>query len=609
MHAIAAALLLAASGHGPCGGASPRLASPFDPATSEGAAIAESGHAEEVRRMCGFVAGTPRLFPLRGLALPVRLAFADPFGLPEIARWATDPAAEVGDRPFRAVARSAARAFGVDDPMPAERSTYTVTRPDQAVFALDFLLNEPSMLVRKALEAAVPADADRAKVARDARAVAPESTGRRGQVMDTVGIAMRASATLDRAALVRAAAHFDEAIKVVADWSTFGPEPVPPELAGAVDGPILAAEQVPELGWLVVGGTGSNRYDMTRVAAVLDAGGDDRYDWGAGVVGNRLVIDLAGNDAHVGARAADGTLPVSGPAGAAFGVGILVDRAGDDTYAGGTWTIGAAFAGIAAVCDLGGNDLYRSETYSQACGGPGGIALLLDAAGNDRYRADGTVPSAYGTPTVHVSFSQGVGFGYRIGASGGVGALVDLAGNDRYESGEFGQGCGYYLSMGILRDGAGSDLYYGNRYAQGTAAHQSFGALLDDAGDDLYWSMTAAGQGAAWDMSSAALVDRAGDDEYRADGGLSQGAAAQQAVGMLLDLGGSDRYRAGGASQGEAGGNEYHWDASRCTSVGLLRDLAGPDRFDRGKHGGERRASGDPTAAQGNGCFGFFVTR
>ena len=76
-----------------------------------------------------------------------------------------------------------------------------------------------------------------------------------------------------------------------------------------------------------------------------------------------------------------------------------------------------------------------------------------------------------------------------------------------------------------------------------------------------------------------------------------------------FDLGGSDRYRAGGASQGEAGGNEYHWDASRCISVGLLRDLAGPNRFDRGKRDGERRASGEADAKQGSGRAGFFVTR
>jgi hypothetical protein len=270
--------------------------------------------------------------------------------------------------------------------------------------------------------------------------------------------------------------------------------------------------------------------------------------------------------------------------------------------------VGAAFAGIGAVCDLGGSDLYVSEMFSQGCGGPGGAALLLDATGGDRNRADGTAPSAYATPTVHCSFSQGVGFGYRAGAVGGVGALVDLAGDDRYEGGEFAQGCGYFLSMGILRDSAGRDLYYGNRYAQGTAAHQAFGALLDDAGDDIYWSMTAAGQGAAWDVSVAVLVDRAGDDRYQADG-LSQGAAAMQAIGFLCDRAGRDDYRAAGASQGSADDNRYHWDATQCTSLGVLQDRDGPNRFNAGRADGERRMTGDAAGTSGQTQWGAFVTR
>ena len=652
MSTFAAAMLLVAAGSGPAGSAiAPRLAAPFDANFPEGQAIGAAERADEVRRLCALFAQAPRQFPTRGLPTPVRLAFVDPFGLPEIARWTTDPAAHPGDRPFRAVAQYAARAWGVNCPVAEERSTYRVTNPQQAIHALDFLLNEPSMIVRRAIDAVVPPPAaepfgppapndvppptvDRAKVARVAIDSAQGSTGRSKQLSDALGLAMQASAAIDRAALVRAAGHLDEAIAVEADWSTFPAVPLPAELAGAVEGGILAAQLVPELGWLVVGGPGPNRYDMTRVAAVFDPAGDDRYDWGNGLLGNRMVIDIAGNDVYAATRGTGGTPPLSGPAGAAFGVcviddwagndryecaqagigaavfgiGILVDRGGDDVYAGGAWTVGAAFAGIGALCDLGGNDLYVSDIFSQGCGGPGGAALLLDAAGDDRYRADGTVPSAYGTPTVHCSFSQGVGFGYRAGAAGGVGALVDLAGNDRYEAGEFGQGCGYFLSMGILRDAGGNDLYYGNRYAQGTAAHQAFGALLDDAGDDLYWSMTAAGQGAAWDMSAAVLVDRAGDDRYQAEG-LSQGAAAQQAIGMLLDLGGRDDYRAGGDSQGAAGGNDYHWDATRCVSVGMLRDLAGPNRFDAGRQDGERRVSGDPAAALGRGSVGVFLAR
>lgn len=632
-----AALLLVLAGSGPAGSsAAPALLSPLDPRSGPGSVLAgNDAAAEDVRRLHALLASAPTLFPLRGIPSAVRIAFVQPFALPELARAVTEPAVADRDRPFRAVARFAARAFGVADPTAEERSTLAISDPQRAVFALDFLLNEPNLILRTALGPAIP-EAGRAAAAREAIADALSTTSRSSRIREPLLDAMRASATLDRAALVRAAAHLDVALEVAGDWKSFEPEQLPAELAGAVDGTVLAAQLVPELGWVVVGGPGDNRYDMSRVAAVFDAGGNDRFEWG-NAQGSRLVIDAAGDDVHTTPPPADPSAPPTGPAGAVggmsviidlagddtyqcvrngigaavLGVGILVDKAGNDVYRGGEWTCGAAFAGIGAVCDAGGNDLYLSECLSQGCGGPGGAGLLADASGNDRYRTDGSVPSAYGTPTVHCSFAQGAGFGYRAGAAGGVGALVDGAGDDRYEAGEFAQGIGYFLSMGILRDGGGRDLYYGNRYAQGTAAHQAFGALLEDSGDDIYWSMTAAGQGAAWDESAAVLVDRAGDDRYQADG-LSQGAAAQQAIGFLADLSGRDDYRAAGASQGAADGNDYHWDSTRCTSLGVLLDAGGPNRFlgaPGGHADGASNLRGDPAAEKGRTRWGIFVSR
>ena len=635
MSTIAAAMLLLATGSGPAGSAmAPALVRPLDAADPVGAVLATGERTDDARRLAALFASTPAMFPLRGLPGAVRIAFAQPYALPEVAAATTAPAVDPADRPFRAVARFAARAFGVDCPPAEERSRLEVSDPQRAIFALDFLLNESNLAVREALAGAIAgtgATDDREKVARAAVDGAERTTSRGAQIPEALGIAMRAAAAMDRAALVRAALHFDTALDVKGDWKSFEGEPLPEELAGAVDGPVLTAQQVPELGWIVVGGVGDNRYDMSKIAAVFDPAGNDRYDWGAGSVGSRLVVDVAGDDRHE----SSGQAPLCGPGGAAcgvcviddftgndryagsrvalgaavLGVGILVDRAGDDRYEGSAWCSGAAFGGIGALVDLAGSDLHSADGFSQGCGGPAGAALLLDAGGNDRYRADGAMPSAYDTPTVSCSFSQGCGFGYRVGAPGGVGALVDLAGDDRYEAGEFAQGCGYFLSLGILRDEGGRDLYYGNRYAQGTAAHQAFGALLEGAGDDIYWSMTAAGQGAAWDMAGAVLVDRAGDDRYRADG-LSQGAAAQQAFGALVDLAGDDDYRAGGASQGAADGNQYHWDATRCTSLGVLRDVGGRGRFSADRGGsGASALTGDAATERGLSQWGVFLAR
>jgi hypothetical protein len=567
----------------------------------------------------------PREYGAKALPPMVRTLFWHPWALPDLgerlARLACD-----AERPVLMASRAAAMAMAAPEPNPEGHGSMEFSTPQRAIYGLDFLLNESNRQVRLALEG-IEGVTPEAVVA--ALRLSVESTSRGRAAPEPVALVLRAAAQVDRAALVQALAHWDVGLPVSGDWATFEPDELPEELKGAYEGQILSAQSVPELGWLVVGGPGPNRYDMTRIAAVFDPGGDDRYEWKGVVAGSRAVVDAAGNDVYT----ADG---VGGPAGALLGASLVVDMAGDDryhahtlglgaaamgaallldlagndTYTAEQWSIGSAFAGVAACVDLAGVDCYDAPLLSQGVGGPGAFGLLLDRAGDDRYRADRTFPSTYGTPATFLSFSQGCGFGYRAGSAGGVGALVDAAGDDRYECGEFGQGCGYYLSLGMLVDRAGDDLYLGNRYAQGTAAHQAFGLLMDDAGSDLYHSVTAAGQGAAWDMSMAMLVDRAGDDWYRADG-LSQGAAAQQAVGVLLDLAGDDRYQAAGASQGMADGNQYHWEATGCPSLGVLWDLAGRNWFSSGRTDGQAVRTGhdEGTAAEGRSMWGLFIAR
>ncbi|MFM1883160.1 MAG: hypothetical protein RJA05_1569 [Planctomycetota bacterium] len=307
-------------------------------------------------------------------------------------------------------------------------------------------------------------------------------------------------------------------------------------------------------------------------SVIVDLGGNDRYEGGAvggpgsGIACLAAIDDHGGNDHYRG-----GLLSIGA---AAFGVGLIRDRAGDDRYEGGAWSIGSALYGAGILLDEGGSDDVRSGTLSQGVGGPRGIGMLIDRAGDDRYVADFGAPSAYGTPATNLAFSQGVGYGFRRYAAGGIGMLVDAAGDDRYEGGEFAQGGGYLHGLGVLHDLAGRDLYRADRYSQGFAAHMAFGALLDDAGDDVYWGRTAANQGAAWDASSAVLVDAGGNDHYRGSV-LAQGSGAMQAIGMLVDLGGDDRYDAPGPyAQGESGNNTYHC-ATGALSFSLLLD-AGP---------------------------------
>ena len=364
-------------------------------------------------------------------------------------------------------------------------------------------------------------------------------------------------------------------------------------------GTILAGERGAN-GWRVVGGSGSNTYDMNLIAEVFDMGGDDRYTAGDLVLGDRLVVDLGGDDIYTGTqhqgpaaglfgtwiiddRGGDDRYGQEGGAfstgAAAFGVGMILDRDGNDVYMGTGWSIGAAVYGAGIILDLGsGNDRYLGDFMTDAVGGPRGFGFVFDEAGDDVHIANGPTPSVYDTPDVYASFSQGIGFGYRKYAAGGVGMLCDLAGDDHYEAGEFSQGGGYYHSLGVLRDFSGNDIYDGNRYAQGFGVHQAFGVLIDDAGDDRYAAMTAADQGSAWDIAAGALLERSGNDSYRADG-LAQGSAAQQALAYLLDLGGNDTYICNTPGQGGSGVNTYHWESTRTLSFSLLVDSDGDDTY------------------------------
>lgn len=389
---------------------------------------------------------------------------------------------------------------------------------------------------------------------------------------------------------------------------------LPAALTGAIQGEIIDYIEVDD-GFIVIGGSGPNRYDMDQLYAVIDRGGDDIYKWGDGVpLETQTVIDLEGDDRYEASRGgpAAGWLGVSllidragndhyetalGGCGAGvLGFGLLFDDAGVDTYHCAAWSVGTGFYGAGVVIDQGArSDVYLSEVFSQGVGGPRGFGLLLDAGGADLYRANGPVASAYGMPATYMAFSQGVGVGIRPYDFGGVGALLDLGGDDRYEGGEFSQGGGYYWGIGVLHDESGNDLYYGNRYAQGFAVHQAFGMLADLSGDDVYWSTLAAAQGAAWDQSIAILFDGGGNDLYRA-GTLSQGAAAQQARGSLHDLAGDDVYRAADdVVQGAAGDNSYHFTSYDLSigkpvySLGVLLDEAGADRYSTGLNNGETR--------------------
>ncbi len=213
---------------------------------------------------------------------------------------------------------------------------------------------------------------------------------------------------------------------------------------------------------------------------------------------------------------------------------------------------GAGFFGIGMLLDLAGDDHYTLWSDGQGFGGVAGVGVLADRTGDDAYLAVPD-PKVTGRPSYHseekiaVSDAQGCGMGRRgDGAdghswAGGIGALLDAEGNDRYTIGNWGQGCGYWFGTGLLWDGAGNDEYQANGWASASGAHFCIGAVVDEAGDDLHTVAQNWGPAFGHDFTVAILFDAAGNDRYEC-GGDGIGHSINRSVVLCLDGAGDDRY-------------------------------------------------------------------
>lgn len=389
-------------------------------------------------------------------------------------------------------------------------------------------------------------------------------------------------------------------------------------------GRFLAIRETPA-GLILIGDKGPNVYGMDA-SLIIDLGGDDVYmnNAGAPVYGIRersvsgirypsgVVIDLEGNDRYLSPKFAS-------LASGFFGLGLILDMAGNDFYHGDLLSMGASFFGMGCLMDMAGNDtyvcqeggqgcaffggallfdgagddLYQGAKYVQGVGGPLGLGQLHDLKGRDHYHAGWKHGSSYGTRDIYQACSQGVGWGFRGHAAGGIGILHDFDGNDIYEAGNFAQGTGYFFGVGVLRDDAGHDVYRGSRYCQGSAAHRAVGAFLDLKGNDVYSGRIAANQGAAWDLSVACFIDDAGNDCYTA-GDLSLGAGAQNAVGLFYDGEGNDRYQSPSRSLGYSGSLSYG-GGRNAGNMGVFLDVGGgSDAYAvKGRRNGTFRVQGN----------------
>ena len=218
------------------------------------------------------------------------------------------------------------------------------------------------------------------------------------------------------------------------------------------------------------------------VGILADMGGNDRYvaralTQGAGAFGMGLLADAAGDDRYQATAMGQGF-------GFVAGLGALVEGAGDDVYtmAGGpadprqpghTQSFGQgmglglrphAGGGIGLLMDRAGNDRSQGDYFAQGVGFWFALGGLVDEAGNDRY--------------VATRYAQGAGIHLAVGV------LADAAGDDAYEAHSVAQGVGHDWAAGILADAAGDDAYRAVSLAQGAGSSNGVGILADVSGRD-----------------------------------------------------------------------------------------------------------------------------
>jgi hypothetical protein len=243
------------------------------------------------------------------------------------------------------------------------------------------------------------------------------------------------------------------------------------------------------------------------ISILVDTGGDDTYSTihtsqaSAGPGGCSILLDAQGNDHYISSATPvlfpSAQLPQqnfsasqgfgSGRFGAVLdghsftgGVGILVDRAGDDCYEASVFAQGAGYGfGVGALADLAGNDSYRCSWYGMGSAAHSACGFLYDAAGDDRYHAS------------H----------YMIGGAANDLALAvftDSAGNDSYIAQNASFGYGLLNSFALCIDSAGDDSYrLENGLGLGAARNerqqtlrglmQTYGLFYDGDGEDAYF--------------------------------------------------------------------------------------------------------------------------
>ncbi len=359
---------------------------------------------------------------------------------------------------------------------------------------------------------------------------------------------------------------------------------------------------------LCVGSGADNAY-TEHAALLIDQGGNDTYRNSAGgapflpegsedLIPVSVNIDLDGDDRYEpepGAGAEPGTVLANG-AGMIGGVGILIDAAGDDTYAAAsdgsslqTVAQGAGVAGVGLLADLGGSDTYLTGSPFAVAQGTGvycaadgntapphqgagcPLGILLDrGSGDDRYEV--ATPSIGPGGTVSVAV-QGTG-------NLGRGILSDDGGADEYRvstaiqtplingpvptASVSAQGHGILGGIGLLIQGSGPTTYAIEMRSDGLGKSQAagqgyggatggLGVVSDAGGADHYVADLSLEDRRQLEIddtcacgAASVTVDADPFGTFNSADWAGQGMGYNGGLGMLLDQDGDDEYRATG---------------------------------------------------------------
>lgn len=203
------------------------------------------------------------------------------------------------------------------------------------------------------------------------------------------------------------------------------------------------------VGWLL-DGSGDDTYDAGSISLnqplftgvfysfAQGMGMGERQESGGLGGGVGLLTDASGRDLYRVDTYGQG-------AGYWFGIGSLGDLGGNDTYSAHHYAQGSAMhLTYASLFDLGGDDAYVTRVgASHAIGHDYGVAVLLDRAGDDTYSSRDSNPGI-GSANGLGLFVDGAGLdryhgpagrGLAARGTGSLGLFVDLSGQDLYRFG------------------------------------------------------------------------------------------------------------------------------------------------------------------------------